>query len=378
MAVVFSILLLILYGIFTGLFTLSWYRMKDYKTQKSTTHNLFLSIIIPVRNEEANLLRLLDSIKRQTFPSYLFEIIIIDDHSTDRTLSLAKAFQQAHPELIIQIIQTQENAKTGAYKKNAISQAIRVAAGELIITTDGDTVTEPHWLQEIASYYRQTKAKMIVGPVKYEGEQNIFEKMQSIEFLSLIGITAGAIGIRMPLMCNGANLIYQKSAFEEVNGYEGDRFTSGDDVMLMLKIKKKFGASSIRFLKSPRAFVHTSAQKNLRDFLIQRGRWASKNKHFQPAISAVALLVFLTNFMLVLDFFFALSGLLPFTYLLLFLLSKMLIDFPLVAGILKFAKKRRLSVFFIPLAIIYPLYIVVSAIYGMFGKFTWKGRVYTK
>ncbi len=378
MAVVFSILIITLYGILIGIFTVSWFRMKEAKATGNTNPGLFLSIIIPVRNEEANILRLLESLQKQTFPHYLFEIIVVDDHSTDRTLSLATKFREAHPELIMQIIQTRESGKTGTYKKNAITQAIRVAAGELIITTDGDTVAEPQWLREIASYYRQTDAKMIVGPVKYTDEQNIFEKLQSIEFLSLIGITAGALGIRLPLMCNGANLAYRKSAFEDVNGYEGDFFTSGDDVMLMLKIKKKFGAGSIRFLKSRQAFVRTKAQKTLPDFLVQRGRWASKNKHFQPAISAVALLVFLTNLILLLYGVLALAGQIAFKYYLIFWVAKMLIDFPLVAGILKFAKKWRLSVFFIPLAIVYPLYIVSSAIYGMFGKFTWKGRVYTK
>ena len=74
---------------------------------------------------------------------------------------------------------------------------------------------------------------MIVGPVSFHQEKSFFQKIQSLEFLSLIAMTAGAIKTGHPIMCNGANLAYEKQAFFDVGGFGIDRFSSGDDVFLL-------------------------------------------------------------------------------------------------------------------------------------------------
>jgi cellulose synthase/poly-beta-1,6-N-acetylglucosamine synthase-like glycosyltransferase len=357
---------------------MAWYSLPKPTKRMGKHFNIFLSIIIPVRNEEKNIARLLDSIKKQEFPSYLYEIICIDDHSEDNTLEIIQQFKADNPDMIIQVLHNDNQTIRQSFKKAAITQAVKVAAGELIITTDGDTIAGQEWLSEIVKYYLEFQPKMIVGPVQFVEEKNFFEKLQSIEFLSLIGVTAGAIGAQMPLMCNGANLIYQKAAFEEVNAYENDNFTSGDDLFLMLKIKKKFGAQSIRFLKSPKAIISTFAQRSLPEFIRQRTRWASKNKKPQWEIIPVASLVFITNLSLIILLVLSILQLIPSYYLPIFWGIKMIIDFPLVYEMLKFTNKQAFAIYYLPLTFIYPWYIVLSAVNGIFGNFTWKKRTYSR
>ena len=281
-----------------GMYTLGWFRLKTFPLP-SNSHSTRLSIIIPSRDEEANILNIIEDIAEQDYPKNLYEVIIVDDNSGDATPDIVNNFILHQSALQIKLINVAEDHPNSAYKKKAISLAIEVATGDLIITTDADCRMGKQWLSSIAGFYESVKPKMIVGPVSFHNEKSYFEKMQTVEFLSLIGITAGAISIGRPIMCNGANLAYEKSSFFDVGGFGDDSFSSGDDVFLLLKLKKHFGNKSVRFLKNENAFVFTEAKKNFREFLHQRTRWASKNKGYDLKILTVSFTVFMMNFLLV-------------------------------------------------------------------------------
>ena len=359
-------------------YTRTLYGMKPYKTRAKDAYNIFVSILIPIRNEADNIPALLADLARQTFPKHLFEIIIIDDHSTDDSIPRIREFQKNHPEIMLQIIENKQDNKISSFKKNAITEGIKVAAGELIITMDADVSAGKEYLVYVVNYYLEKNPKMITGPVGYHQEKTLFEKLQALEFFSLTGITAAAVEIRKPVMCNGANLAYPKAVFTETGGFGADGFVSGDDIFLLMKIKEKYGAESIRFLWAYEAMVWTRPQPGLKDFLHQRARWASKNKHFQKDIFSVAITVFSVNLILVLLLAGSLFSLTYSAAFLIFQAIKILIDYPLTKKILKFARKEYLLKYFVPLSLVYPYYIVVSAIKGMAGKFNWKERTYSK
>ncbi len=89
-------------------------------------------------------------------------------------------------------------------------------------------------------------------------------------------VTIGSFGFKNPLLSNGANLAYSKVAFLDVNGFSGnDHIASGDDIFLLEKMKKAF-PKQVQFLKSKEAIVSTKPQKNWKDVINQRIRWASK------------------------------------------------------------------------------------------------------
>ncbi len=359
-------------------YTWGWYRLKKFVPGRGEKLSTRASIIIPARNEEQNIQMLLDDLLKQQISKQRFEIIVADDQSTDLTAEIVESFIQKHPELRLQLMRITHPNQTTTYKKMAISKAISQSTGELIITTDADCRVEPGWLNAILHYYETYQPKMIIGPVAFHHEESIFEKMQSLEFLSLIAITGGAISIGKPVMCNGANLAYEKEAFYETGGFDHDSFASGDDVFLLLKMKKKFGSDSIHFLKNLEAVVHTRAQKTLWDFYHQRTRWASKNKGYDLRILFVSFSVYMTNLLIIAAYIYNIfnPAFLPVT--LWATAIKIAVDIPILVGITNFVKRNRILLYTIPLIVFYPLYIILIGALGVVATYQWKGRKVTK
>ncbi len=346
------------------------------KPNYQNDNNVNVSIIIPARNESHCILELLQSIKNQTYPFQFIEIIVVDDASTDNTSQIVQAFANQYPELNCKVFRIEDDTTKQTYKKFAISKAIQASSGDLIITTDADCVMGCDWITGIVSKYKQTQAKMLVGLVAYHKDDNAFQKMQHLEFLSLIASGVAAVESGFPIMCNGANLIYERKAFDEVNGFDAnDRFASGDDVFLLLKLKKHFGKQSIFVLNDKNTIVYTQAKKNLTEFIHQRIRWASKAKGYKDfSILLVAGIVFAYNTSIIFSF---LIGIFFNEFLLfgLYLLTiKIIVDFPILFRITKYVNRKDLLVYYLPLQIVYFPYILIIGVISSFVSYQWKGR----
>lgn len=257
-------------------FLYGWWKLKVFKTLKKD-FSTSVSIIIPARNEEKNILQILNDLIGQNYPKELYEIIVMDDDSIDNTFSVVKDFIDGkfHEESLIKIFSVKEyhDEKFVAFKKRAILKGIEKSNGNWIILTDADCRMKPGWLKTIVAFIEENNFYFVSSPVCFANEKSIFEKMQSLEFLSLIGIGAGSIANKNPNMCNGANLAFRKDVFFEVGGYdEVDHLASGDDEFLMHKIFKKY-PDKVAFLKSAEAIVSTSPFNKLKDFIAQRRRW---------------------------------------------------------------------------------------------------------
>src|SRR5690606_32320876 len=119
---------------------------------------------------------------------------------------------------------------------------------------------------------------------------------QSIDFMTMQGITIASNRLQLGNMSNGANFLFSKEAYLAVDGYKGiDQKASGDDMMLMQKIAQTF-PDSIDYLFDKKAIVDTPVQPDWASFLNQRIRWASKADSYpQAKMSMVLLLVYLFN-----------------------------------------------------------------------------------
>ena len=250
------------------------------------------------------------------------------------------------------------------------------AAGEWIVTTDADCTMDKQWLSALMQDAGDSGLQMLLAPVVYSQEKSVFGQLQEIEFMSLIASSAGASTLGMPIMCNGANLAYQKNAFMKLNGYVADqKFASGDDMFLMMKIRKAYGSRAIRFVKSPLAIVTTKAAATLSDFANQRLRWVSKSKGYRDAgVLTTAVIVYafsLSAFISLLSWASGLSGpLVPLT----FLSVKILADFPLMAAYSRFANRSRLMLWYVPMQFIYLFYVTLFGALGNVLVCRWKGR----
>lgn len=381
--ILITFFLLVPYLVLIFYYRKSWLDIKDFISEgiKSGNELPFVSIIIVARNEEANIKQCIQSLITQTYPENKFEIIIIDDHSTDQTVSVIKSFQKENIHVIHLADFTQKRI-INSYKKKAIETALQFAIGELIVTTDADCTAPQKWLEVLVSFYKEKNPVFIAMPVAFSEPSSdgsfykrFFKNFQSLDFMTLQGITGGAVHKKFHPMCNGANLAYEKKVFYEVNGFEGiDEVASGDDMLLMGKIQKLY-PDRILFLKSPEVIVQTQPTATLKDFMNQRIRWASKTeKYTDKRIIAVLLLVYVLNawiFILGIGSFFITK---TFYIFLAAIIIKITVELIFLYPVAKFFGKQQLLWWFVPAQPFHILYTIIAGWLGSFGSYQWKGR----
>jgi len=351
-----TVLISIIYFSLIALFIKGWRQIPTFHFRADRPTKTKISVIVACRNEAENLPTLLNSLRNQSTQS--FQLILIDDHSTDSTFKIMKLSENDFKDILVL-----QSVNYG--KKQALKLGIEHAANELILTTDADCSAPPTWLETVIQYQEHTKSDLIIGLVAIEPADTFFEKMQQLEFLSLVSSGAGAAGIGQPIMCNGANLVFQKQAWLDNYSNLHPKSNTGDDVFLLHALKKQ--NRNINFLKSEQAIVSTKACNSIQSFFNQRKRWASKAPLYTDFVTIlVALVVFTASFMQVI--LFVSSFINPANLLLLAFLSivKLAIDsFFLLQTSWFFGQKITAQTYF-TLAVIYPFYIIYSAVTGIF------------
>lgn len=357
-----SLLVLFLYVALVIIFITGWLRTPYFPVEKHKTSGQKISVVIACRNEESDLKKLLDALQNQSVKN--FELILVNDHSTDATKAIMDSEQSKFQNVII--IDAE-----GYGKKQAIRQAVGIAKGELIVTTDADCRPEPTWIETIWQFQQKFPSDLIICPVKFSTGDTLFSKLQALEFATLVASGAGAAGAAMPILCNGANLAFTKKAWLESQADLHVEEISGDDVFLLLAIKKRKG--TIRFLKSANAFVSTPASPTIKSFIRQRKRWVSKSTAYSDwqiiltacAVFSISLLEIVS---LILLFF---NGKFAVLFIILFIV-KYLTDLFFLSRVRLFFNLRNLSLNSFILSLFYPFYIVITALAGFGGKAHWK------
>jgi poly-beta-1,6-N-acetyl-D-glucosamine synthase len=359
--------LFFIYSLLILYYRKSWRSIPLYQINNTTPHTRF-SIIIPARNEEENIGALLRALQAQTYPATLFQVIVVDDHSTDNTAGIVRQFAN------VQLLQLKED-HINSYKKKAIETGIAAATGDWIVTTDADCIPMPGWLSTLAAFKEEKNAIFIAAPVVIHCNLSVIQLFQAMDFMVLQGITGAAVAKKKLSMCNGANLAYSRHVFYEVNGFAGiDSIASGDDMLLMHKIAKQY-PDKVHYLKSTHAIVQTQPMKTWRAFFNQRIRWASKATVYDDKrIFAVLLLVYFFNLsflpLLVLGCWFHTYWI----YLLALWVAKTLVELPFVSSVAIFFNKKFLLNYFFFFQPLHITYTIVSGLFGQFGRYEWKGR----
>jgi cellulose synthase/poly-beta-1,6-N-acetylglucosamine synthase-like glycosyltransferase len=336
-----------------------------------------VTVIIPVRNEEANIRNILAEVAGQDFPSEQLEVIVADDLSGDRTMALAEEFALRHPDLPLRLVYAPEGVTDyPPGKKAAISRAVATAGGDILLFTDADTFREKGWISAMTGPFADTGIEMVLGPVFYTGEKNLLQRLQSLEFLGLMGVTAGSAAIGHPVMCNGANLAYRREAFFSTGGFlENTGYPSGDDQFMLGAVKKMYGSAAIRFTCDPRALVGTLPEATVAGFLNQRMRWASKSPGYRdPAVIAVGMVTFLVHLLLLAGLALGLTPALSIRIPLLVWVLKMAVDFPVVWLTGGFFGHRKNLGYYVLAQLFQLLYLPVAGVAGIFFSYSWKGR----
>lgn len=365
-----------LYGILMLSYSYGWSRLKTFNPAlHAYTFNTKVSVIIPARDEEKNLPALLEALQQQSYPANLFEVIVVDDFSEDGTADLVKYFPAPNVRLIRMSEHLDRSERLNSYKKKAIELAIGHATGHLMVTTDADCIMGPKWLETIVKFYETYHPRFIAAPVTYYREDNFFKKLQSLDFLTMQGITGSVAYLQTGTMCNGANLAYEKTAFEEVGGFTGiDMIASGDDMLLMYKIYHAY-PDGVMYLKSRDAIVRTLPVDTVSAFMHQRIRWSSKaDKYEDKRVTRVLVLVYVWNVILVLLGIIAIFNPALWCWLLWMVVYKIVIELIFLLPVSAFFHKMSLLPWFLPGQPFHILYVVVAGWLGKFGTYEWKGR----
>ena len=355
-----------------------WQALPTWDLPKIFSPKTKVSVIIPARNEAKNILVCLQSIANQNYPAHLLEVIVIDDHSNDNTLEVAENFANKNKAFkVLELAAFPAEKNNYSFKKRAIATGIKNASGELIVTTDADCMVQSNWLSLLVSFYEKNSWCFIAAPVNFYQEKNLLEYFQSLDFMGMMLVTGAGIQLKWMNMCNGANLAYTKKAFESLNGFENiDHLASGDDILLMQKMAVAY-PNKIGFLKNKNATVYTKAKPNLKEFVSQRLRWATKSNNYQEwSITFILGIVFVFCVLIVFLLLstFAYGHLYFYLFLFLFI-SKTIADYIFLKKATDFFHKEKLMRFFLPAQLMHIAYIVfVGALGNIKKKYVWKGR----
>jgi poly-beta-1,6-N-acetyl-D-glucosamine synthase len=355
---IISASLLSVYLIMIFIFIKGWSKIPYFEIKTTTEIPNRISVVVCCRNEASHLPALIEALKAQTYQ--YFELVWVNDHSTDETLQIMNASVRFFEH--VQIINSNAEGK-----KHALKAGIIAASGDLMVTTDADCVPGEYWLESILNFQQQHTADLIIAPVKLFKGNSLFTRLQQLEFATLVGTGMGAAGAAMPIFCNAANMAFTKQAWLDSAADLHEEEISGDDVFLLLSIKKRNG--KIAVLKSREAMVLTGYKKSLKSFINQRRRWASKSsKYTDWHILSTGFVVAGVNFILFALFVMAFF----FPQLWFVLLSVFVIKFMIDNFFLQFIqpcflfKLNVLNV--LALSLVYPFYVTFVGIGSLISK----------
>ncbi len=336
-----------------------------------------VSIIVAARNEEKTIGHLLECLLNQTYSN--FEIIIINDRSTDSTNTIIAEFQKKNA--VIKRLDITTIPDDMPAKKNALRAGIEASAGDILCFTDADCFPPPAWVQELVRQF-EPEVGLVAGfspytiPTEIVSMDGILERM----FFKFIGYeefraaiwSSGAIGWNIGWLCTGRNLAYRRIVYDEVGGFEKIKQSISGDDDLFLQLIRKQTEWDIRYLKSDQSFVPTLPPMNFRAFVEQRKRHFSASKIFSFQMMLFFFFYHFANLLLFLSPFLFLFNLISFSLVIESVGIKLCADALLFSSSARIFDGPKYYSSFIIMELLYVLYNSLIGPLGIFKKFEWK------
>lgn len=345
--------------------------LKKSETDKNALKP-FVSIVISARNEAENIESCLLSILDQSYPHDLFEIILVNDRSSDNTGELARKLDTTEKRITVIDV---DSLPPGIHpKKHAITLGVSSSIGEIIIETDADVLVERYWIEKTVERFLPDVGMVVGSSTIRVKKKTLLENLQAVDFLLLVASAQGALGHGIPMGATGQNLAYRKKVFEEVGGLELDsrRYVSND--MLFLTKVSHSGWKIVGNM-SKETIVSTLAVDGWKGLISQRTRWAS-NAYWKD-INFLLLLMLTVNYFI--NLFVAASIVILFTApaysfpIFLLIAYKLIIEALFLYVASKQLNRKDLLVKFLPWFIAVTPYVIIVGILGGIGIFSWKG-----
>ena len=362
-----------IYSTLIILYKIAWNQISE---SKEVNNNDTVSVVVACRNEETNIKNLIKDVMNQNFDKDRFHMIIVDDHSEDKTLEILYEESEKWNNLHVVCMNDDEIGK-----KNAIRKGVGFANGDVILCTDADCRVGGEWIQTMLSCFTKKKIKFVAGLVKFSSENTFLNKFQSLELISLVSSGAAAIQRKKSTICNGANLAFRKKEYNDITMDTFHDFIT-DDISLLHYFKKHY-KDGILFSKNSDAIVETTSNTNIISQFQQKLRWISNSKNIRDWQSVyVASVVFLMNslisILLVLTLWSVFSGYEEIYIILINLFVAVFIkyvtDYLFLKQVLDFFRRKDLLIYLLPFEIINAIYTVIIITLSLVYSPKWKGR----
>ncbi len=350
---------LVIFMLFLGILRSN--RRKNHKLHK-------FSIIIAARNEEQHLRGLLDILLNQSYPKELYQIVLANDRSIDRTYEIAREFQQKYSNL--KIVQVTEENPLLVGKKGALTAAIKDSDYEILAFTDADTVPTRYWLEEVNAHFTDD-TDFVTGYTYITAKNRFFGLLKNLERSAMFAVIAGSFGWNWGISTGATNQAYRRKAFDAVNGFEGiGHIRSGDDDLMLHKMHKVLGKK--RFMFSERSFIDSAGMDTVKQQIHQETRRGSKWKYYPFEIKLLTLFIFVFYFLFSLAFVLLLCNQIDLNKIIILMLLKVVPEFLIVSTFLVKINKLYLLYMFPLVELIYIPYYVFFGLKGTFGRYRWK------
>jgi cellulose synthase/poly-beta-1,6-N-acetylglucosamine synthase-like glycosyltransferase len=333
-----------------------------------------VSVLVPARNEAPVLERTLRSLLQQDYPGW-WEVIVVDDRSTDGTAGIVRQFADADPRVRSVTVTVPFPSSP---KKNALAMGVRCAKGEIIVTTDADCEYERGWLRTLVSHMTGNIG-VVAGLTVFDlpnREIPSWQKMQWLDFFAQQLLAAGAAGAGVPSSCNGSNLAYRRKVYDEIAGFgESGALVSGDDVLFAQRVSK-LTEWKVVFATEPESVVRSLPVLTLKDMFSQRIRWASKGHAYRRSMSV--FLFGLYGFYLMWIVAPLIMLLAPWSALPILAVAtvKLGLDYATVRIGCRIFGQRELLRYFLPYEFFSTLLNPVFGVAGLLVPYRWKGGSY--
>jgi len=342
-------------------------------SQEEYSPALSVSVLVPARNEQDQIIQCLQSLWEQDYPKELYKVYIVDDHSTDKTADIVEAFIKDKPNF--SLLRHQKDPARTTFKKQALKFALRRVNSDVVMTIDADSVALTSWIRKMVNQY-DTDTGLVAGLVTFQPDQerSLFHKIQTLEFAGIVFCGVGAIGYDNPLICNGSNLSYRLQAFKDAGGYQGNEYLpSGDDDLLLQNFHNKTSWKT-KYSLDPDTINYTVPVNSLSEFINQRARWASKSLHYPKKWLFLVMFAIYVYYALIILFLpLVMMGLIPWQGYLIGLLLKMIPEALIISRGLKILGRRQLRRYFLFAQGFQIIYVLIVGFMGFFNRFSWKG-----
>ena len=232
----------------------------------------FVSILVATRNEEETIEACLGSLLMQDYPPDAYEVVVVNDRSTDETRPRMEPFLGKTPQVRIVDVVDDPVRRTG--KHNALDVGIHHCRGQIILHTDADCIVPPTWIAAMVRHFADDVGVVVGVPVTHHrgGRASLFARIQALDLAYSLNLAVGTVGLDIPATCMGNNLAYRRGALDEVGGYAAMDYTVTEDAQLLQMIHSRT-KWRVAVAQEPEATVFTRPAPTLRDFYWQRARW---------------------------------------------------------------------------------------------------------